>query len=116
MAHLMVTLKRHNLLFVDSRTTPKSVAAKAAMAAGVPYTSRDVFLDDDESERAVTASLMKVEQVAKKSGLAVAIGHPKAGTLAALQKWLPTLKDKGLELVPVTQAVSQSQSPVPPPQ
>jgi polysaccharide deacetylase 2 family uncharacterized protein YibQ len=102
----MAALKRHNLLFVDSRTTPKSVAAKEALAAGVPYTSRDVFLDDDESERAVMASLMKVEQVARKSGLAIAIGHPKAGTLAALKKWLPTLKGKGFELVPVTEAVS----------
>lgn len=108
MARLMAILKLRRLLFVDSRTTPKSVAARAAMTAGVPYTSRDIFLDDDESERAVMASLIKVEQVARKSGLAVAIGHPRAGTLAALQEWLPTLRSKGLELVPVTQAVSQS--------
>ncbi len=105
MAHLMATLKQHNLLFVDSRTTPKSVAAKAAMAAGVPYTSRDIFLDDDESEHAVLASLTKVEQVARKSGLAVAIGHPKPGTLAALKQWLPMLKDKGFQLIPVNEAV-----------
>lgn len=105
MRRLMILLKKHGLLFVDSRTSPRSVAADEARAAGVSYTSRDVFLDDDESESAVMKSLMQVEHVARKSGLAVAIGHPKAGTLAALKKWLPTLKDKGLKLITVHEAV-----------
>jgi hypothetical protein len=55
---------------------------------------------------AVQKQLAEVESVARKKGVAVAIGHPKPETIAALRTWLPTLKDKDFALVPVSAIVS----------
>lgn len=98
-------LAERGLMFLDSRTTPDSKAAALAPALHLPLVSRDVFLDDDQSPQAVQAMLNRVEEVARKHGLAVAIGHPHDVTLTALERWLPTLAAKGFVLVPLTDAL-----------
>lgn len=108
MARVMDTLRRRGLLFLDSRTVAQTVAAQVADRYGVPNASRDVFLDNDPSLSAVRESLATLEKTAKHKGFAIAIGHPKDETLAALGEWLPTLKDKGFALVPVSALVHES--------
>jgi len=44
-----------------------------------------------------------LEAKAKANGSAIAIGHAHAATLDALRKWLGSLNDKGLALVPITE-------------
>lgn len=102
MAHLF----SRGLLFVDSRTIAASVAEKTAADYGVPHAARDVFLDNEPDEASVLSNLEKLEKLARKRGHAIAIGHPKRGTIDALKKWLPTLAEKGFILVPASAAVS----------
>ncbi|MFD2234024.1 divergent polysaccharide deacetylase family protein [Phaeospirillum tilakii] len=102
MAVVMAELRRRGLAFVDSVTTDRSVAAKLAREYGVPVASRDIFLDNDQSVALVQAQLAKVEARARRTGFAIAIGHPHDATIAALNGWLPTLAGKGLVLVPVS--------------
>jgi polysaccharide deacetylase 2 family uncharacterized protein YibQ len=106
MRRLMAELKKRGLLFVDSRTISTSVAADEAKKAEIPYAVRNVFLDDEETSKAIGGSLEQVEKTALKKGLAIAIGHPHAETIASLKEWIPTLKDKGIELIPISAAVT----------
>ena len=106
MALVMQELKKRGLLFVDSRTINISVAADEAQKAGVPFASRDVFIDHEETYEAASDALEQVEKKALKDGLAIAIGHPRPKTIQALKEWLPTLEAKGIYLVPVSAAVS----------
>lgn len=103
---VMAALSKRKLMFLDSRTSPKSVAEEEARDHHLQTTHRDVFIDNDESAAAVAKSIAQIEVVAKKYGTAIAIGHPKDVTLDALEKWLPTLKDKGFELVPVSEIIN----------
>ncbi|WP_435641826.1 divergent polysaccharide deacetylase family protein [Micavibrio aeruginosavorus] len=105
MARVMNELKSRNLYFIDSRTIQNSVAGDMAREAGVPHAGRDVFLDHENTADFVSKSLAQVERKALKDGLAIAIGHPKDVTIEGLRAWLPTLKDKGIELVPASQVV-----------
>lgn len=98
---VMESLKARGLFFVDSKTGPHSIAFDAAQAAGVAYGARDVFLDHVETPEFVAHALDKLEAKARQRGYAIAIGHPKAVTLAALEAWIPTLEEKGFVLVPV---------------
>lgn len=98
---VMGVLLEKGLFFVDSKTSGKSVAAIEAQESGVPFASRDVFLDHVDSAEFVAQALRQTEARALKYGSAIAIGHPKAHTLAGLRAWIPTLKDKGIELVSV---------------
>lgn len=102
MDRVMETLSRKNLFFLDSKTSPQSVAAHEAASSGVPYAERDVFIDHVETLEFARKALRQAEALALRRGFAIAIGHPKDHTLAALREWIPTLKDKGIELVPVS--------------
>ncbi len=110
MGQLMRLLKAQNLYFLDSRTINTSVAAETAAFYGVPYAIRDVFLDHEDTPEFVTKALAQTERTARRTGSAIAIGHPKQNTMQALQQWIPTLKKKGFELVPLSELI---QKPLP---
>ena len=101
MSHVMRSLRRHGLLFVDSLTTPASVAAHVARAHQVPTLVRDVFIDNEREPRAIEQQLRTLVRTARSRGYALGIGHPYPETLEALERWLPTLAQANVELVPL---------------
>jgi hypothetical protein len=107
MDEVMAELKTRGLLFVDSRTTSKSVAAAEAQRLGVPHAERDVFLDNEASLEAIRRQLAATERIARRRGVAVAIGHPHDLTIEALRGWLPTLQERGFALVPISTVVAR---------
>lgn len=102
MAAVMVKLRDRGLLFLDSRTSSTTVAYSEAKKQGIPALRRDVFLDHDPSPIAVRAALDQVEEIARRRGHAIAIGHPKDATIEALTEWLPDVRARGVALVPVS--------------
>ncbi len=102
MDRIMATLAQNGLFFLDSKTSPQSVAAHEAASSGVPYAERDVFIDHVETLDFARKALRQTEALALRRGYAIAIGHPKDNTIAALKEWIPTLEGKGIELVPVS--------------
>lgn len=102
---VMSELKSRGLMWLDSRTDAGTVGEAMAESYGVPHIGRDVFLDNEDDEGAIAAQLLKVENIARQQGYAVAIGHPRDATVAALSQWLSTLADKGIALAPVTEVL-----------
>jgi len=105
MLAVMEVLKEHNLFFLDSRTSPLSVAAEAAAATKVKFATRHVFLDNNNDKEYILKQLNLAEQLAQKNGYSIAIGHPKSQTIAALKEWLPQLANKELELVHLSKII-----------
>jgi polysaccharide deacetylase 2 family uncharacterized protein YibQ len=99
---MAVLLARH-LFFFDSRTGPRSAVREAARAAGVTTAARDIFLDDDPRPGAISAQLDALARQAKRTGAAIAIGHPREATLKLLAAWLA--EDHGVTLVPLDEAM-----------
>jgi uncharacterized protein len=85
--------------FVDSRTTAASVAETVMREHAVPAAHRNVFLDNVDDETAVAAALREAAQVARSTGSAIAIGHPRAATLAAVRALVPTMQSDGITFV-----------------
>jgi hypothetical protein len=110
MTVVMEMLKRRGLLFLDSRTTGRSVGAKLARELGVPVAERNIFLDNVNETAAVDARLGELERLARRRGYAVAIGHPRDATLNALERWLQNLGDRGFALVPLSAVVVTGQA------
>jgi len=111
MAWLMQLLKQQALYFVDSRTTPRSVAYQVASDSGVTHISRDVFLDVDRRPEVIQAQLDRVIALSRQRGKALAIGHPYPETLAALESWLPALAAQGIKLVSVSDLITMHKQP-----
>ncbi len=99
MNELMPLLRQEKLFFVDSRTSPATVAESAAHAAGVPATSRNVFLDDEPSAASVRKQFALAIRDAREKGSALAIGHPHPETLQVLAEMLPEAEREGITLV-----------------
>ncbi len=107
---LRETAKR-KLKFLDSRTTSHSAARAVAAALAVPFAERDVFLDNHQDSSYVDVQLAQVEQLARRHGSAVAIGHPHGVTLVAVAKWAKTLDAKGFDLVTVSTVIAKRETP-----
>lgn len=95
-------LHDRQLFFLDSRTTPRSAGKTEARKLGIPFYQRDVFIDNTRNVQAILLQLKKAERIARKTGSAIAIGHPHPETVAALQQWAAGL-DGRVSIVPITQ-------------
>jgi polysaccharide deacetylase 2 family uncharacterized protein YibQ len=100
MDKLMEVLKKYNLIFVDSRTTAKTQAKIFAKKYQVKYLSRNIFLDNKQDKNYIRKQLKKAVKIAKKSGSAIAIGHPHTITLKTLKNSKDLLE--GINLVYIT--------------
>jgi polysaccharide deacetylase 2 family uncharacterized protein YibQ len=94
-----VLVQHGGLFFIDSKTAANSVAEHVAADAGMPTAARDVFLDNQETVAYTEAQLREAIAIAKRSGSAIAIGHPKPTTLEAVRAMLPEITADGVQLV-----------------
>lgn len=105
MIEVMKILAARRLYFIDSRTTGASQALEAAQREHLPTFYRAVFLDDTESVGYTLGQLREFRRRIEQTGVALAIGHPHATTIAALAKFLPEFERSDIELVPPSQLV-----------
>lgn len=106
MAQVMAELRSRGLLFLDSKTSSDSVGQALAASMGVAHTSRNVFIDNEpEDMDSIRRQLTKLEDIARRRGKAVGIGHPHDTTLEILAQWLAEVEGRGFKLVPISAIV-----------
>lgn len=101
MKWVMEVIEPKKLFFLDSLTTPNSVAQKIAQEHGLKTATRDVFLDNVPTEKAISKQFERLLLIARKNGSAIAIGHPYSETMLFLSKRLSELQNNGVVLVPI---------------
>ena len=90
-------LKKYEKYFIDSRTTPESIAESMMMSLGVHTTNRDVFLDNEADSYLINKQLDQLISTAQHKGSAIGVGHARPMTLQVLQKRIPELKKAGFQ-------------------
>jgi len=106
MRPVMDSIRGYNprLYFLDSRTSPRSVAYAQALNAGLSSTTRDIFLDNDTNPEAIQLQYNIWLTRARERGSAIAIGHPYAHTIDVLRQNLPEA-DRNFKFVPVSKLI-----------
>jgi polysaccharide deacetylase 2 family uncharacterized protein YibQ len=100
-------IEKHDLFFLDSLTSSKSVAYNTARELGLPTAKNSIFLDDNTEDSAVVGErLRKAVDLARRDGTAIAIGHPHRWTLEAIREARGFLDNAGVELVFVSELVN----------
>ncbi|GEM_PF-751005 len=101
----VLTALPKDLYFIDSKTSEHSIAGRMAREMNIPTASRNVFLDDIQTESAVKKQVILLSAIAQQRGLAIGIGHPHPVTIRVLNAMAPELRAKGLRFVRASDAV-----------
>lgn len=99
MRPILEILKRHDLFFLDSRTTADSIAFNLAQRMGLRSASRNVFLDTSVGVEYSKQKMSELVRLAQRTGRAIGIGHPFPETLQALRESLPLLAGQNVRPV-----------------
>lgn len=102
LAPILAEIGARGLYFLDSRTSPRSLAFATARELGLPTLGRDVFLDDSDAPEAIARQIAAMEARARRTGSVIAIGHPREATLVALAAWLTDARERGFATVPLS--------------
>ena len=107
MTKIMEVVKDKKLFFVDSKTTPTSVAKTAAENVGVPFFTRNIFLDGTQNISFIKKQMNKLSGIALRNEYAIAIGHvgPEGGkvTAKAIRDMYPSMQKKGIKFVTISE-------------
>lgn len=96
-------VRAQGLFFLDSRTTPKSLAYSLARDMGVKALRRDAFIDEIDELQAIETKLWDLAKMAGRTGAVIAIGHDRENTLLALESVLPRLETRGFRFAALDQ-------------
>ena len=97
METLAPILKKNKKYFLDSRTSPNTIAESVIKKYGIKTVHRDVFIDNELSENYVKEKIKELEKIAMETGYAIGIGHAKEITLNVLKKIIPKIKHNGIK-------------------
>lgn len=99
MAWVMQFCRDHQLFFIDSKTSSKSVASDVAARYGLVWGARRVFLDHSVKEDDMKQAWLSAENCAKRQGGCIVIGHPHAETLNFLEQKMTHVKPEMMRVV-----------------
>lgn len=90
--------KEKNLIYLDSKTSHKSVVKAMAQELGVRTLENNLFMDDIYTREHIVKQALKLQKQVDANEATVVIGHvgpPGKHTAAVLKQSVPTLQKKG---------------------
>ncbi|MFC1620743.1 divergent polysaccharide deacetylase family protein [Candidatus Omnitrophota bacterium] len=107
MGIILAELKKKELFFLDSLTTPDSVCSYISHDIGLKCVVRDVFLDITDQtdlqnlEAYIKKQIRELAAIALEKGSAIGVGHNKKITLNVIKDVIPELEKQGIKIVPL---------------
>lgn len=105
MRFILEVIQAHDLYFVDSRTTPKSVGFQVARELNMPCSKKDIFIDNTSNRSDIQKWMHTLARMAQKKGVAIGIGHCHQSTLDVLREEIPRLQAQGFRFVTLSEVV-----------
>jgi len=87
-------LKRRGLIFIDSRTSLKSIAYEEARKIELISGYNQGFLDAIDNIKVMEERMSELKDLAQEKGKIIIIVHPRQNTLRFLKAQLPLLREK----------------------
>ncbi len=106
---LRETAKR-GLIFVDDGSNPRSVAARVAGGANLPFAKADMVVDSVPTAAEIDHALGRLEMTAREHGVAVGIASALPVSIERIAKWAKAAESRGVVIVPITAVALKSQA------
>ena len=103
--YVLDEIKSQDLFFIDSVTSPHSVAYNVSLEMGIPSGRNAKFVDLTDDPVRIQEDMRSLSMNARQHGTAIGIAHAKATTLDAINDAIVALKSEGFEFVTVSQAI-----------
>ena len=104
---ILKTIKQRGLIYVDSRSTSRSLGPELASSIQLPRAFNNIFIDKEPSNQKIKSKLDELEKIALKKRFAVGIAQPFPLTIEILSQWAEKLKPKQISLAPITAVVDK---------
>lgn len=104
---ILQELRDRGLMFVDARSSLRSVAAAQAREIGLPRAINNRFIDIKASRSEIDQRLDELERIARENGYAIGIGSPYPVTVERVVLWAQELDSRGIALAPVSAMVDK---------
>ncbi|MEC7806323.1 MAG: divergent polysaccharide deacetylase family protein [Pseudomonadota bacterium] len=104
---ILKTIKQRGLIYVDSRSTSRSLGPELASSIQLPRAFNNIFIDKEPSNQKIKSKLDELEKIALKKRFAVGIAQPFPLTIEILSQWAEKLKAKQISLAPITAVVDK---------
>ncbi|MAQ79099.1 MAG: hypothetical protein CMM19_08080 [Rhodospirillaceae bacterium] len=104
---ILKTIKQRGLIYVDSRSTSRSLGPELASSIQLPRAFNNIFIDKEPSNQKIKDKLDELEKIALKKRFAVGIAQPFPLTIEILSQWAEKLKAKQISLAPITALVDK---------
>lgn len=102
---ILEEINKRGLMLVDA--APAAAAARLAQEIGLPVARAELWVDDVPDKAAIDAALERLEEIARRHGVAVGLARAYPLTLRRLAAWAGGLESRSLVLAPVSAAADR---------
>ena len=106
MQPILKAIQTQGLLWLDPLILTRSLLPTLTQELGVTYLAAVLTLDEEVSKVGILKNLKILEEIALKEGQAIAVASSYPLSLKQISEWAQHLKQKGIELVPLTALIS----------
>lgn len=99
MQTVLSIIKSRGLFFIDSRTHSSSIAYNTAAQMGIKTNQNNIFIDNKADIEYTKNQLRQAKDIALHNGEAIAIGHARYTTAAAIKEIIPEFEKQGIQFV-----------------
>lgn len=103
---IFTALQERGLMYVDHPGVRRSRAKEIALSVGMPLSQGSSQIDPKLNKYAIDEALLRLEEQAKREGVAVGFGSGFPLTIDRIDAWSKRLEERGVTLVPVSATVS----------
>jgi hypothetical protein len=107
MQQVFSVMKSFTNFYVDSYTSPKTVAYDECQKAGMVCAINNKFIDNESDPEYIRGKIMDGVNLAKANGSIIMIGHLREATVNVLVQMLPELEAMGVDIVPVKELAAR---------
>ncbi len=103
-------IKNRGLVYFDDGSNDSSLTTSIAQAVNLSTRATDVVIDSDQTATSIQRALQRLEDTARRKGIAIGFGTGLSITIDTLESWSRTLSDRGIVLVPLSVAYRSGRS------
>jgi polysaccharide deacetylase 2 family uncharacterized protein YibQ len=101
-------ISKRGLIYVDDGSVPRSLASQIAGGNGLAFAKANLVLDTVPSAVEIDRALVRLEGMARESGMAVGVAAALPVTIERIAIWAKTVEKRGFTLAPISATATRA--------